>query len=553
MPVFQVKDDDNREAAEFYNALNQANLPVYAVGARNVVQDFRNGWSFARAFQPTVQWPPVLLPGGAPPTASPTMLPGTCGGCRGGLTGPCKRMADSTCWQYEINGICPVGTVECATEENTIVITIDLPGINFAFQEALRQDIIHVMCRHFNRVNATQECDIDVVIVSIGDAESEYERLARRSLSQTRVAFFVVEGWSVMAATSVLPALSQAETLAGVTFSNGRTVSAENGPTSEFVCESLPSRNCDQMQAACDVWCHGPSERNNSCNIQYQMQGAYPTGTIAHRCNCMFSRAKTVCLFQSTTWQIPWNLGAQPPVYIVSLGDVIKFVSDQSTGTQVVRFNSGTAFHSCNITDAQQILRTNGSLTYQVDVAEDTYFGHPQHCNVGLKVQVVVRGGSAFDTVAPSASMAPRMTSTSMTSMSNSQLTTTAYIENIGSSAEESSSTDAALVTGCVFAVLIFAAVLAIVIYRRRRRQDKNKSSEIIPVRAGITNNAYSTDNINLNPAMEIPSTDDMEPNTVFVPDANHTAIRLVSIRRDNPLTVELEDGPESTVDGSSH
>ncbi len=72
-------------------------------------------------------------------------------------------------------------------------------------------------------------------------------------------------------------------------------------------------------------------------------------------------------------------------------------------------------------------------------------------------------------------------------------------------------------------------------------------------MRAGITNNAYSTDNINLNPAMEIPSTDDMEPNTVFVPDANHTAIRLVSIRRDNPLTVELEDGPESTVDGSSH
>ena len=388
-------------ASRFAEQLNVASLRVAGIGAVSIELDQQQAWSFAAAFRPDLEWPP----GGTPPTPAPAAATtGQCSGCHAGVLGDCKRLSDSTCWGLNaVDGTCPFGTVECANEDNTVAVELGIDVFDPTLQGRFSQSMADLLCEERNCTDVVQVVIVDVTVKNGTAVPGRARQLA---LLLTRVEFYMVEGQHVIPGTAAIAVAEAADEIAGATVSEVVTQAAIHGPNVEFDCDALPSRNCSSMQAACDVWCRGPSQPD-TCDVQAQEPGSYPLGTTAHRCACVLSPAQTVCTFESTVQAIAWTVDSPMLVFIVDHGDVLAFGDNSDTTVSVSKLVSEAAYDNCDFTGAVPVTPQETNVLYTAAEPGDLFFAHPAECLNGLKVQVVVRDSDEIVQITPGPTPAP--------------------------------------------------------------------------------------------------------------------------------------------------
>ena len=424
----------------FAERLEVASMRVAGIGGVSIELDQQQAWSFAASFRPDLEWPP----GGGPPTASAApAITGRCSGCLAGLVGDCKRLSDSTCWAVNaIDGECPSDTVECANEVNTVAVKLGTDLSDPTLLADFRTSVVGLLCdaaevkmfsgmagcirkqlTHENRAydrhpahsdQSVSRSELTVMVVGVAiDAKFDGAMITagrRRRIYDmtptTTVEFYAVLGQRVISAASFIDVLEAAETIAGANVSNVGTQAALHGPTVEFDCDALPNRNCSSMQAACDVWCRGPSQPGN-CDLQVGESGSYPPGTTAHKCACLSNPAQTVCTFESTVQYVAWTVESPMLVFIVDHGDVLAFGDNSDDAVSVSKLRSKAAYETCDFTGAVSVTAQGATVLYTTNGPGDLFFAHPADCSNGLKIQVVVRDNEIVLPPTPSPSPSP--------------------------------------------------------------------------------------------------------------------------------------------------
>ena len=580
VPAFDTTTS-SRIAHRFAGQLEDTNMRVAGIGAVPIELDQQQGWLFAAAFRPNMSWP-TDPPGLSTTTAmAVSTIPqgsGVCTGCRDGLLGDCKRLSDSTCWTYSTDDSCPSDAVECANEDNTVVVTFSVPmsSLNASFQETFRRTMVTLLCTTGIRPDGTSYSDLPdcentvrVVIVPVSSSNGVGRR---RQVANAVIGLYAVEDQSVILASSILSVVEPALEIAGAVVAEVTTLAAEAGPDTDFDCDALPSGNCTSMQTACDAWCRGPS-RPNTCDLQTQIPGTYPTGTVVHQCACVSNPAQTVCTFMSTVRSISWSVGL--PVLIVNRGDVLYFRNVTGGTVLVWELVSEAAFASCDFAGAEALPTDEAAgLSHMITTAGKHFFAHPIDCQNGLKMQVVARDGEVqvtdTTTRAVDASSTPvtasTMSSDVSTEFSNSStLLATSTIASgdvatdapppapptsappvasnngsSGSSSGESDDDSGVVIVGVVTALALVVVVGVILTVLVRRRHIANKGR---PTRPAIENPIYggSAENefgeaaaaVSRGPSYTAATPSSLE-DTRFIVDSANNRISLVCVDADD-------------------
>ena len=300
-----------RTAAAYHASLVATSVAVGGIGAVSIELDYRRDWAFASAFRPSAATDPprvnsvALGVSGGLITASVPANVGACTGCRAGGSGYCKKLSDASCWDIA-NGQCPVDAVECANDENTLVVglPLSLVALDVEWQNSFKRELKAALCS-LASYSSLYDCNdtLSVVIVSMIDVTSGSRR---RSTATVQVGFYATNGATVIPAPNVVTAVPS--TVGGVERASLATAAATGGPTTEFGCAGLRSSSCSDMQSACGIWCRGDHNRSN-CNLETQHTESFPVGTVVHRCACITTTAQATCTFQAVVQTVDWAPG----------------------------------------------------------------------------------------------------------------------------------------------------------------------------------------------------------------------------------------------------
>jgi chitinase len=353
--------------------------------------------------------------GADPEAPSATEAGRVCQMCKDAAVGPCKRLSDSTCWEYVgTSETCPLETTPCAAPEDVLQFTLDLPTsvLDSRMDEAvLMALLVPILKQMLCQLLALTSCD-DVFSINILSVAAP-EDGDRASSSLRSVSFYVVQDNAIYETAAAVTVAAEEEVTVGnpIAFADGTmlvgvtTQAAGEGPLGEFDCQTLGTNDCATMTKACDGlagWCRGPAE--SLCDQQTTFEGAFPPSTIVHGCSCVESSAVAKCFFQSATHAISWTVDQRHPAYVVNEEDVIDFSFSSplpADGSSEVRpgvwsLPSVAAFASCNFVDASLLDDGSGSsfaftATRGTSDQGSLYFADKTHCESGVKLELYVK------------------------------------------------------------------------------------------------------------------------------------------------------------------